>query len=59
MIKRLRCLLRRHQWHSEFDHAQQQVHWKCQRCGADKVKLLDANVNAGDYYTPPGGGAAP
>jgi hypothetical protein len=58
MLMRLKCVFLRHQWHSEYDHDRKQVHWKCGRCGADKVKLVDANVDPNDYYTPPAGNAA-
>ena len=36
MFGRLKCLLRRHDWHSEYDHEQQRTRWTCQRCGALK-----------------------
>jgi hypothetical protein len=31
-MNRLKCLLGRHDWHSEYDHEAQRVIWSCRRC---------------------------
>jgi len=31
-----RCLLRRHDWHSTYDHETKVTEWECRRCGAYK-----------------------
>ena len=35
-MNRLVCLLRRHDWHSEYDHEHHETRWSCRRCGARK-----------------------
>jgi hypothetical protein len=37
MMRRLRCLFRRHQWGSDYDHEAKQTRWECRRCGARKM----------------------
>jgi hypothetical protein len=37
MRRRLTCLFRRHDWHSEYDHERRRTSWTCQRCGLHKV----------------------
>jgi hypothetical protein len=41
MRRRLRCLFRRHDWHSEYDHEHRRTTWTCQRCGVHKVTTDD------------------
>ena len=55
MIRRLRCLFRRHQWRSEYDHATKRTKWECLRCGAYKVDVHDRDLNPGELG---GGGTA-
>jgi hypothetical protein len=41
MRRRLTCLFRRHDWHSEYDHEHRRTTWTCQRCGLHKVTTDD------------------
>ena len=41
MHRRLVCLLRRHDWHSEYDHESRHTNWTCRRCGLHKVTVDD------------------
>ena len=34
----LKCLLGRHDWHSEYDHEAQHVTWSCRRCGRIRLR---------------------
>jgi hypothetical protein len=43
MMRRLRCLFRRHQWGSEYDHESRRTTWECRRCGAKKFTSDDLN----------------
>jgi hypothetical protein len=36
-MRRLKCLLRRHDWLSEYNHEDQRTIWECRRCGASKL----------------------
>ena len=36
MVQRPKCLVRRHDWHSEYDPERQLTRWSCRRCGAKK-----------------------
>jgi hypothetical protein len=42
MMRRLRCLFRRHEWQSGYDHARNRTTWTCRHCGAEKKTLDDA-----------------
>jgi hypothetical protein len=37
MLRRLKCLFRHHQWHSEYDRAWKKTTWTCARCGGERV----------------------
>ncbi len=37
MLRRIRCVLRKHDWHSRYDHERKQTVWDCQRCGAERI----------------------
>lgn len=39
------CLFRRHQWRTWFDREHRRNRTVCDRCGAEKAKLLDVDVN--------------
>jgi len=41
MHRRLVCMLRRHDWHSEYDHESRRTEWRCRRCGLHKVTYAD------------------
>jgi hypothetical protein len=34
-------MLRRHDWHSEYDHESRRTEWICRRCGLHKVTYAD------------------
>ena len=36
MLRRLRCVFRKHDWHSRYDHERKQTVWDCRRCGAER-----------------------
>jgi hypothetical protein len=38
-MNRLKCLLGRHDWHSEYDHEAQRVTWSCRGCTASGCPL--------------------
>jgi hypothetical protein len=42
MMRRLRCLFRRHEWQSGYDHARNRTTWTCRHSGAEKKTLDDA-----------------
>jgi hypothetical protein len=44
-MRRLKCLFRRHDWHSSYDHERGRTEWKCSRCGAFKVTYSGINPN--------------
>jgi hypothetical protein len=46
MMRPFTCLLGRHDWRSEYDEANRQTTWTCQRCGTDKL-TVDDMVNRG------------
>lgn len=48
MIRRLRCLFRRHRWRSEYNHATKRTTWECLRCGAHKLNVHDMDLNPGE-----------
>jgi len=37
MLRRLKCLFRRHDWRSEYHHEDRRTSWECRRCGAHKL----------------------
>jgi len=43
LMKRLGCFLRRHDWHSHYDHESKTTTWTCSRCGARKGTFADGN----------------
>jgi hypothetical protein len=50
MMRRLRCLFRRHQWGSVYDHETRRTTWQCRRCGAMKVTTDDVgNMHPGIF----------
>jgi hypothetical protein len=36
-MRRLKCWFRRHDWHTEYNHATERTTWECRRCGFRKV----------------------
>ena len=42
MHSRLVCLLRRHDWHSEYDRENERVTWSCRRCGYIRARATGA-----------------
>jgi hypothetical protein len=36
-MRRWKCLFRRHQWRSEYNHEDRRTTWECRRCGASKL----------------------
>jgi hypothetical protein len=44
VMRPFKCLLGRHDWHSEYDHEAQVTNWSCRRCGVTKIKLGDPTV---------------
>jgi len=46
MLRRLRCLFRRHQWHTEFNYETQGTERECARCGA-RVSTYPGPTNLG------------
>ena len=51
MRPRLICLLRRHDWHSEYDHEHRHTTWTCQRCGLQEVTSQDVIDKATGGFT--------
>ena len=37
MLRRIRCVLRKHDWHSRYDHERKETVWDCRRCGAERI----------------------
>jgi hypothetical protein len=54
-MRRLVCVFRRHDWHSEYNHATKRTTWTCRRCGAHKL-TADGFLNVGDSGGPGPGG---
>jgi hypothetical protein len=46
---RLNCLIRRHRWRSEYDHATKRTTWECLRCGAHKLDFHSMYLNPSEY----------
>lgn len=45
MLKWFVCLVRRHQWRTWFDKDMRRNRTACDRCGAEKSKLIDTDIN--------------
>lgn len=54
MSPRLICLVRRHQWHNDWDEDQHVTVWTCKRCGV--VRGSDASGVRKAWYVAGGGG---
>jgi hypothetical protein len=37
MLRGIRCVLRKHDWHSRYDHERKQTVWDCRRCRAERI----------------------
>lgn len=37
MTRRRSCLLRRHDWRTEYDEETKRTSWECRRCGSNKA----------------------
>lgn len=57
MMRRLKCLLRRHQWQTEFNYATQGTERECARCGAH-VSTYPGSTNHGQRPSGTWGSAA-
>jgi hypothetical protein len=43
-MRPLKCVLGRHDWHSDYDREAEVTNWSCRRCGVTKIKLGDPTV---------------
>jgi hypothetical protein len=51
LLRRLRCILVPHQWHSSYDHKKRQTTWTCSRCGAHKIDPFDSDPDLDSWGT--------
>ena len=45
MLKWFVCLVRRHQWRTLWDRDLRRNRIACDRCSAEKTKLMDTDIN--------------
>jgi hypothetical protein len=43
-MRNFKCLLRRHDWHSEYDRETERTTRTCARCGATEIRVGDPTV---------------
>jgi hypothetical protein len=54
-MSRLKCLLGRHDWHSEYDHEAQRGTWSCRRCGVIRARATGPSARS-TFFGLGGGG---
>lgn len=45
MLQWFVCLVKRHQWRTWYDKERRRNRTACDRCGAEKTKLMDTDIN--------------
>ena len=53
-MRPLKCVLGRHDWHSEYDHEAQRVTWSCRHCG--RIRLRATGPESRSTFFGLGGG---